>query len=350
VGADADQRAQRLDLPRHPGRPDQPRFLAQLEALKAAGIAYDLTDERTLEEDGAIENGSASASARRPIAPHHRPRRQTPRRLAQVIGRQVGSPQRRDFIPPAPNHRERSLLPPSAAWKFRSRGPAPPENAWLLEPHAHGPGELHGGVQHRFRRRHQPALSLHFADDLVEATLDGRPLVLTSVGYDGTSPPSGLGRRQFTLRFPHRAQRPPGRPFVWLKGLHAAQRHALHGPAPTARCAPTVPLPPASSLGSRRRAGDRRRLPFMHQPLRAEATFTLVAPPRHACTFAGVQADALHLTIDGQPARLDLGTGLAAHASRAARRRPAPACRRTGAEHLQSRSVRTITTTATGTS
>ena len=63
----------------------------------------------------------------------------------------------------------------------------------------------------------QPALTLHFADDLVEASLDGKSLAL-AVGDEGTlAILPDLGTGEFTLRF-RTVREVPGRPFVWLNG------------------------------------------------------------------------------------------------------------------------------------
>jgi hypothetical protein len=272
-------------------------FLAKLEELKASGIAYDITDERTLEEDGAFENGRVrlgqATYAHLVVDPG-----------AQLRGAAVSW---RTEAPPAstlagvadPSSGPGSASPATTiplTWRI----PSLPDNAWLLEPQRSAPCEFTAVFTTAFAAANQPALTLHFADDLVAASLDGHPLAF-SVGDDGclaTLPALGAG--ECTLRF-HTVREVPGRPFVWLKGPFTllSRSSFTSGPNGTVRTdgpfvAGANPVDPTGELSS-------GGLPFMHQPLVAEAGFALKTPAS-ALGFAGMQGDAMRVWIDDQPA------------------------------------------------
>jgi len=288
-------------------------FLATLEKLKAAGIAYDITDERTLEEDGVIENGCVrlgQATYQHLVV--------DPAAILRGDWNEVGR-----VIPNPPSYAKSAeqtrcvkdnapYLTIPLQWTI----PALPENAWLLEPTRTAPGEF----TVTFATAALPAgVVLHFADDLVDAAisigrarppggpgeyqerpLGDRPLPF-SVGYDGplvTLPALAAGKH--TLHF-RTVREVPGKPFVWLKGPFTLHSAAPYGPGPNRTLRTAGPftasinaLDPTAELVA---AG----LPFLHQPLHAETTFTLAAPT-DALRFTGVQADALHLTLDDQTA------------------------------------------------
>jgi hypothetical protein len=89
----------------------------------------------------------------------------------------------------------------------------------------------------------------------------------------------------------------PGKPFVWLKGPFTLHSAAPYGPGPNRTLRTAGPftasltaLDPTAELVA---AG----LPFLHQPLCAETTFTL-PQPTSSLRFTGGQADALHLMLD----------------------------------------------------
>jgi hypothetical protein len=264
-------------------------FLAKLEELKAAGIAYDLTDERTLEEDGRCENGRVRLGqvsyARLVVDPG-----------AQLRGEWPKNP------PPISGNVERRVkdnapyLELPLVWKI----PSLPENAWLIEPRREAPRAFVAIFSTAFTAGAEPALFLHFADDLIDASLDGRPLPLET-GYDGTlARLTSLGTGGHTLRF-RTAREFPGKPCVWLKGPFTLPSLAPYasGPNGTIRTAGpfvagiTAPSAAAAELVA---AG----FPFLHQPLVAEADFSLAASAR-ALRFAGVSGDAVRAAIDGQP-------------------------------------------------
>ncbi len=273
-------------------------FLARLAALKAAGIPYDVTDERTLEEEGRRAAGQihlGQATYTRLIVDP----------AAILRGDWARWPDHgADLAAAAPA--ATPLAPVSAApalpaelrlvWEL----PALPENAWLIEPQRLAPRAYAATFATAFGAAHPTALHLHFADDLTSALLDGRPLPLTA-GDDGALaalPPLGTG--EHTLHF-HTVREFPAKPFVWLKGAFtlASRTGFVPGPSHTVRTdgpfvAGTGPVSPAGELT----AGG---LPFLHQPLVATSRFTLAAPAA-ALRFAGTLGDAVRATIDGQPA------------------------------------------------
>lgn len=269
-------------------------FLAKLENLKAAGVAFDLTDERTLETDGTrLPDGRV--------------------RLGQVeyahlvvdpaailnnqwleVGRVVPNPPSVTTAPTQPRRAGDSApyLSIPLHWKLSST----PDNAWLLTvtrtaectfTATLATGALPTGVK------------LHFADDLIEASLDGAPLA-TAAGYDGifTTLPV-LAEGEHTLQF-KTVREVPGMPFVWIKGQFTlrSQTPFTLGPNGTQRTdgpfvANTSAIDPAAELTA---AG----LPFAHTAIAAETTLTL-STPAATLAFPDTLADAMEIQIDDQP-------------------------------------------------
>ncbi len=267
-------------------------FLASLEKLKAAGIPYDLTDERTLETDGAFANGRVTLGqatyTHLVIDP------------AAIVRGPAAQWRTSAPTPAAPRTAVPASRPPKEiplAWQI----PALPENAWLIEPVKNAPREYAATFTTAFGSANPPALHLHFADDLVDATLDGQPLKLIA-GYDGAlATPPALGTGEHTLRF--RTVRDfPAKPYVWLKGPFTPEEpSALCGrpqPHQVLTAGPfTAGVEAVSAAGELVAAG----FPFLNQPLAAESSFTLAAPAG-SLRFASVLGDAARVTIDGQPA------------------------------------------------
>jgi hypothetical protein len=302
-------------------------FLATLEKLKAAGIAYDVTDERTLEEDGLIENGCVrlgQATYQHLVVDPAAILRGDWSKVERLALNALSNRKSTEPMQRVEGNALHQTIP--LAWTI----PALPENAWLLEPTRIAPATYTVLFPTAFADGFSPALTLHFADDLVNAAisvgrarpsafakatadkpggpgeyqerpLGDRPLPLTT-GYDGifaTLPP--LGRGAHTLSFRTVRADLPGKPFVWLKGPFTLHSAAPYGPGLNRTLRTAGPftaslnaLDPTAELVA---AG----LPFLHQPLHAETTFTLAAPTG-ALRFTGVQADALHLTLDDQTA------------------------------------------------
>jgi len=266
-------------------------FLASLEKLKLAGIAYDITDERTLETDGAFANGRVRLGQATyahlvvdPAAILRGPAAQW-RTSAPTL-----STERAEVIAPRPPKE----LP--LTWQI----PALPENAWLIEPVKNAPRDYTATFTTAFGKTNPTALHLHFADDLVDASLDGQPLKLTA-GYDGAlATPPALGAGGHTLHF-RTVREFPAKPYVWLKGPFTLKSRAPYTPGPSHTIRTAGPfvagieaVAPTEELAA---AG----FPFLNQPLAAESSFALTAPAG-TLRFAGMLGDAVRATINGQSA------------------------------------------------
>ena len=273
-------------------------FLAQLERLKAAGIPYDITDERTLETDGVLEDGRVRLGQATyahlimdPAAIVRGPAANWPRWRGVAT---TGKPAQNDQADRASHDAGGTEIP--LAWQI----PALPENAWLIEPQRNAPKDYTATFITAFGAANPPGLHLHFADDLVDATLDGQPLALTA-GYDGALanlPPLGAGGHE--LHF-HTRREFPAKPFLWLKGGFTVQSRTAYtlGRNGTVRTpGPFVAGTAAVVADSELAAGG---FPFLNQPLVAESAFTLTAPAAQL-RLTGVQGDAVRASIDGQPA------------------------------------------------
>ena len=273
-------------------------FLQKLEELKSAGIPYDITDERTLETDGQMENGrirlgqatyehvvvDPAAILRgnwmERVAPNALKISAEAARAAQAPSQRIGD--------------NAFHLP--LAWNL----PALPQNAWLVEPTRTAPREYTATFTTAFGATNPAGLHLHFADDLVDASLDGQPLALTRV-YDGmTATLPALGAREHTLHF-RTVREFPAKPYLWLKGALTVKSRTASTPGPNRTVRTAGPFVAGSESpvisGELTAAG----FPFLHDPLAAETNFTL-PQAASALRFDGVQGDAARVTIDGQPA------------------------------------------------
>jgi len=280
-------------------------FLAQLEELKAAGVAYDVTDERTLETDGGFEDGrvrlgqmsyahlvvAAGAEIRGPAAGWRTEPPAGSRRSESSAG-----------VPPAVVEiagGTPALLsgqrPSALEWRLEEQ----PLNSWLLEFKASEPGVFSGTFTTSFPAGEAGALVLHFADDILAGFLDDQPLNLEK-GGDGTVailPPS-LSAGQHVLRF--RCVREKSLPYVWLEGGFAVLSQSPYEPGPhgTIRTAgPFVAAPQTIAPGAELVAAG---LPFSARAVVAEATVKF-NQPANALSFGGVAADALRASLDGRP-------------------------------------------------
>jgi hypothetical protein len=192
----------------------------------------------------------------------------------------------------------------------------------LIEPRREAPRTFVASFATAFTGEAEPALFLHFADDLVDASLDGRPLAL-EVSYDGTlARARALGSGEHTLRF-RTTREFPGKSCVWLKGPFTLQSLAPYSPGPNATIRTAGPFAASAHKPSAAAELITAGFPFLHQPLIAETTVSLAAVTRALC-FTGVSGDAVRVSIDGQSAgwawgpdwQLTLATPLAAGAHR----------------------------------
>ncbi len=270
-------------------------FLASLEKLTAAGITWDVTDERTLESDGTrlpdgrVRLGEAEYSnlivdSAALLRSDWIERESNTVNQLIAAGGQAGLPARENAQGDLRVHHSIPL-----AWTL----PSAPDNAWLLA--------VERTAERTFRAVLPTAelaagLTLNFADYLTAATWDGSPLAAMP-GYDGTfATLPALTTGEHTLQF-GTVREVPGVPFVWLKGpftLTSATPYAA-GPNGTLRTdgpfvATTHVIDPATELAA---AG----LPFAHSPITADSTFTLTAPAP-TVAFPDTQGDALEVTLD----------------------------------------------------
>ena len=276
-------------------------FLARLEQLKAAGIPYDITDERTLEEDGRLESGRlrlGQATYAKVLVDDGAQLREAGERLvpaalrASVAVLTAHPATAAVVVPPATE----TVAFANLAWSV----PALPENTWLIEPDRTAPREFVATFETAFGAGAPAGLHLHFADDLVGASHDGRPLGLAT-DYDGMVVPlSKLSDGRHELRFQTEREF-SAKPFVWLKGAFTVHSRTAYVPGPNGTqrtdgpfVARTATFDPAAELTA---AG----FPFLHRPLTAETTFVLATGARQL-RLDGVAGDAIRVWVDGQPA------------------------------------------------
>jgi hypothetical protein len=280
-------------LPDTPATRINTAFLAELEKLKSAGIAYDITDERTLEEDGQSVNGRVQLGQVSyanliidPGAKLHGWHKVEPVDLNRLLGTSAVSQTKRvevnAFHPPIP-----------LTWSI----PALPENAWLIESNRTAPRQFTA----RFATDELPAgLTLHFADDLVSATLNSKTLPLTTVseGVSATLPALPAGEHQLTFET---VATFPAKPYVWLKGPFTLQSRTPYTPGPNATIRTDGPFvasaKPADAAADLVAGG----FPFLYQALVVETKIDL-AEASSSLAFPDTIADALRVSIDGADA------------------------------------------------
>lgn len=266
-------------------------FLKRLDQLKADGIAYDVIDERTLEEDARFEGGAVIVG--RITYPHLiiDPAARLSAKCAEWTTPLPSKKTENASEKPAPTEPDTISL----TWDI----PALPENAWLIEP-------TPGATERTFIATFQltadhgtfDGLCLHFADDLVSAQLDGHTLGLEK-GYDGTlatllPQAPGEHRLEFTT-----VRAFPAKPFVWLKGPFTLKSHSAYAAGPTQTICTAGPFiathDKISANGELVGAG----VPFLQHSLGAHATLHLERATSRL-RFTGLLGDALHLSADGR--------------------------------------------------
>ncbi len=274
-------------------------FLARLEALKAAGIAYDVVDERTLEEDGRREGDTVRvghATYRHLVvadgAQLHGPAATWAMSAAEVGATLVAnSPADSSMIASklAPTFNASAGIPLSweLAW--------PTENAWLLSVQRTAPATFAATFN-----TGAIGAGLHFADDVPAASLDGVALALRR-GEEGTYvdlPALGAGTHTLTFRT---VREVPGVPFVWLKGAFTVRSQTPFAAGPNGTIRTAGPFATEAAAPTANGELVAAGLPFLQRPLVATAAVTLAAPTR-VLQFADIRGDALHVTIDGESA------------------------------------------------
>ncbi len=270
-------------------------FLAKLEVLRSAGVAYDITDERTLEEEGRVEKSAirlgkmsyrnlvvADGAEIRGVAAGFAkvaPAAPVPEILVSVAP-----------VPAAPG--ARAAVRP--AWRLAEQ----PLNSWLLEFRSESPGTFSGFFETSFGPGEAGSVSLRFADDIDRVSLDGSPLDFED-GPDGAvaALPAALQPGRHALEF--HCVRENRLPYVWLEGRFALLSRSPYAPGPkgTVRTdgpfyASAAAIAPEGELA----AGG---LPFHHRAVVAEADIALDAGGSSLC-FTGAQGDALRARLDGE--------------------------------------------------
>ncbi|QYM79163.1 hypothetical protein K0B96_00680 [Horticoccus luteus] len=268
-------------------------FLAQLNRLKAAGIAYDVTDERTLEEEGRCENGRI-----------HLGRMSYARLIVDAGAELRGAPAtwpRADLeslaaAPAAPVADTPTARPSREAAALDWRIVEAPENAWLLEPTREADGLFSATFDLAFSPAAQPPLRLAFADTVVALSVDDRPIAFLP-NDDGTGadlPPLADGPH--ILRFRTSAALP--RAWCWLRGKFTVLSRSAWADGPTATrrtrgpfFASATPPPANAELTA---AG----YPFLGSRVVAETMLTVPAGARalHLLNLAG---DAVRVELAG---------------------------------------------------
>ena len=143
-------------------------------------------------------------------------------------------------------------------------------------------------------------LTLHFADDLVSATLNSKTLPLTTVseGVSATLPALPAGEHQLTFET---VATFPAKPYVWLKGPFTLQSRTPYTPGPNATIRTDGPFvasaKPADAAADLVAGG----FPFLYQALVVETKIDL-AEASSSLAFPDTIADALRVSIDGADA------------------------------------------------
>ncbi len=274
-------------------------FLAMLEKLKSDGIAYDITDERTLETDGqrlpnrhiqlgqatypnliidpgAILRGEWSKTEVGRAVPGELPSAKANTTLSHDT--------QRDRTP----HHSIPII-----WTL----PSLPENALLIEPQRTAPKTYTATFETAYPAT--PELTLHFADDLERASLNDQPLDLTHSKDGAIAIIQPLPTGHHTLRFQTQHDF-PAKPYLWLKGPFTVTSHSAYtdGPNHTIRTDGPFVLSDSKPFDLNTELVA-RSFPFLHQPLIAETQFTLTETTE-ILEFPNTQADAILITIDEQ--------------------------------------------------
>lgn len=282
-------------LPDTPASRLNTAFLARLEQLKAAGIRYDVVDERTLEDEGRLEDGrvrlgqmsyaqlivDAGADLRGPAA-------QWPRVELATLARNPATP----AATAAASSAKASPPPLALSWQLAET----PDNAWLLEPTRSADGLFTATFATHFAGA-APALRLAFADNLAALSVDGT-VVPFLPGDDGTLaqlPPLANGTHTLQFRTAHALPRA----WLWLKGRFAVRSQHAWSPGPRGTLRTRGPFVATDATGAREGDLVASGFPFLGERLVASTSLTLPAGV-HTLRFTGHAADALRVSVDGQ--------------------------------------------------
>ncbi|MDB6169332.1 MAG: hypothetical protein JWM88_2196 [Verrucomicrobia bacterium] len=265
-------------------------FLATLADLKAAGIAYDLTDERTLETDGSIEHGRIRLGK---MTYDHLVTDPAAILRGPAVRWKTPAPPRRGAVEVHEGN-ETPAAESALAWSV----PTLPENAWLIEPRRNAPRNYSADFTTMFGQSHPELLTLRFADDLVDASLDGEPLKLTA-GDDGMfAIPGRLDDGEHRLHF-ITLRDFPAKPYLWIEGAFTVRSATAFVQGPNRTIKTDGPFVAGVETFSAAEELVAAGFPFLNRPFVAQASFQLAAPGR-SLRFAGVAGDAVRVFIDGK--------------------------------------------------
>lgn len=285
-------------------------FLARIETLARAGVAYDVADERSVETHGMARADGL--------------------RLGNCVYRQVIAdpaarlaPRASDLVRPwlidlaeaCPRPTEPSTTPPAEPPASPTGQNAPTTIEWRLaeEPvnrlmldceETPEADVFHASFRADFSPDATPPV-LRFADDITEPTLNGLALVCEpspdGEGSRATPPASSL---RTINRVVFRRARPGPRPFAWLEGRFRARSHAAFASGPGATVKTDGPFVARAVPRDDGPVSDLLDLgfPFLRATLRLEARVVLDRPARELRLLGGAY-DAARLVIDGR----DLG-------------------------------------------
>lgn len=280
------------------------RFMSSIRALHAAGVAYDVVDERTLDEvgehlpDGGMRVGKCVY-----------------RRLMAVEEVDVLLKGAAGAVEPIECNLGTEVLAP-VTWSLIEH----PVNTLLLDCEPVGDGVFRAEFFHA-PLPEDTGLALRFADAIAEVWVDGVPLAITATDEGAVAAVTGVGL-QPRNRVSFRTVGEVARPFVWVEGrMRVVSATGFGaGPGETIRTQGPFQIEPAAhGLPADLVAGG---FPFLRVPLHIETTLELTAPVTRL-GFDGVVADAVRLTVDGHDygwawgeARFDLELARGSHTVR----------------------------------
>lgn len=283
-------------------------FLALVERLHAAGVAYDFVDERTLESEGRIVGGELHVGAARY------------RRIVVARGAVLQEDwQRRTaaLLADTPPHAPRpagAAQPSRSGSRARPGGEAdlgrlewrlarPPRNDLVLEATPEPEGWYSASIRNR---GFTGAASLHFADELRELTWDGTSLPIAgdpAVARVLVERSSSVHRVRFR---PARPLQPEVRPRLWLSGgFHVTVEGRWHHRGDVSVVAGDFALaapPPSGSPLNGAVEPTVDGFPFLFEPLHLTTSLDLPFGAR-SLLLSGARAAAALVTVGGAEPR-----------------------------------------------
>lgn len=271
------------------------RFMALIEKLHHAGVRYELTDERTFEEQGQCVEGAVRlgrcAYPQVIVAEGCQLKAASATLLEKVAvtpDEVMGSAKPQAL--PATTSPSQTVLP--VQWSLEKH----PVNCLLLECVPDAESSFTATFTSSLSSADASPLELVFADDITQLSFNGEslPLVPSAEGSRATIPGSAV-RPCNTLHF--QTEEKAERPFAWVQGAFRVSSNTPFnkGPGETIKTDGPFTLAPISNgIGPDLIADG---FPFLRASLSAVAT---VALPRNITSLQldGVEADAVRLTVD----------------------------------------------------